>query len=254
VNDSDTDTLAREIQWHVCKNTNIKPRGSDTQPAEIDPASAGFTCGLWMLFHYLTVAANIHFVEHIQRLGQTFYAPTYNIYEHRSPDTVTFLVQTLLSPNANVEPLNGQLDVDIDDEAQFRRSLVDTDVGLIMFYADWCIHCKFAVYHYQTLAQRLHSHTISFSAVNCVVMPDVCTHYNVESYPTLILIDGSESNADNERMRRVTLGHGVEGMAALEAELRSITEVYVMGSYQNLLSLYFSCRKGMGGYSLHLRI
>jgi thiol-disulfide isomerase/thioredoxin len=184
--------LIKHISWNVCANRQRHPNST-----EHDPAAAGFTCGLWMMFHYFTIAANAHYLENINRLGHEFYTPSYNIHELTDAEQVEAFVSA-----HNIDP---------------SRTNNYAGTGVLMMYADWCVHCRFAIHRYQALAQKHHLSMVAFGAVNCVTLPDVCKKYDGTAYPTILLMD-SEHGIRNSR------SSGMNAVEFADNELDRLTD------------------------------
>jgi thiol-disulfide isomerase/thioredoxin len=59
--------------------------------------------------------------------------------------------------------------------------------SIVNFYASWCPHCQRFVRSYTNLAEDNMLRNVSFGAVNCVELTEICDNvvYNVTGFPTL---------------------------------------------------------------------
>jgi thiol-disulfide isomerase/thioredoxin len=62
---------------------------------------------------------------------------------------------------------------------------------IVEFYAPWCPHCQEFKAHYVNLAKKvtrrsIDSSTVLFYAVSCTLHADLCAHYEIEGFPTLM--------------------------------------------------------------------
>ena len=58
---------------------------------------------------------------------------------------------------------------------------------LLMFYADWCVHCQQFAKHYRAVALAL-GDTAVVAAINCATDESLCQQEQVPGYPTLRLL------------------------------------------------------------------
>ena len=77
----------------------------------------------------------------------------------------------------------------------------DADAELIMFYVDWCPHCKTAKPEWEKVRDKyngttVNGYNVTFTEVNCTEeTPDVqemTEQYNIEGYPTIKLVRGDQ--------------------------------------------------------------
>jgi thiol-disulfide isomerase/thioredoxin len=75
------------------------------------------------------------------------------------------------------------------------------DAEIILFYVDWCPHCKTAKPEWDSAMQELdgkviNGYNVSFAEVNCTdetaEVQDMTERYNIEGYPTIKLVVGDE--------------------------------------------------------------
>lgn len=75
------------------------------------------------------------------------------------------------------------------------------DAEIILFYVDWCPHCKTAKPEWESAMNDLdgkviNGYNVSFAEVNCTEetaeAQDMMERYNVEGYPTIKLVVGDE--------------------------------------------------------------
>ena len=60
----------------------------------------------------------------------------------------------------------------------------------IKFYAPWCPHCQKLAPEWSQMSMNI-SEDISIGSLDCTKFDDVCTFYNVYSYPSIFYIDDS---------------------------------------------------------------
>ncbi len=75
----------------------------------------------------------------------------------------------------------------------------------ILFYTTWCPHCKKTLKDYETYKTSTQYNQIIFTIVDCDKQPDKADYYQIDSYPTIImLVDGKtyifDSNFSKESM------------------------------------------------------
>jgi thiol-disulfide isomerase/thioredoxin len=81
---------------------------------------------------------------------------------------------------------------------------------LMLFYADWCPYSQTTLKKWYTYKETYNgSYNISFSEIDCDKNTSLADDYNIESYPTIILlVDGKKYIYDAE-MNAATLSHFV---------------------------------------------
>jgi len=75
----------------------------------------------------------------------------------------------------------------------------------ILFYTTWCPHCKKTIKGMDEYKTRTPNKNITFTAIDCDKYPDKADFYQIDSYPTIIMVaDGKnyifDSNFSNESM------------------------------------------------------
>ena len=74
------------------------------------------------------------------------------------------------------------------NEANFMKTLKRKRFALVMFYTDWCGHCKSLKPHYEKSAEYWVEHDskrVAFAAVNCDDEAKLCGDNGVAGYPTV---------------------------------------------------------------------
>ena len=78
--------------------------------------------------------------------------------------------------------------------------LQDTDPQFIMFYVDWCPHCKQAKPEFENCKNQ----SVTFKTVNCEKEEnkEFIQGFDIEGYPTFVLLkDGKKTYYDGERTK-----------------------------------------------------
>lgn len=75
----------------------------------------------------------------------------------------------------------------------------------LLFYTTWCPHCKKTLKDLETYKTSSPNENIIFTLVDCDKYPDQADYYQVDSYPTIIMVvDGKnyifDSNFSKESM------------------------------------------------------
>ncbi|CAL5987693.1 Protein_disulfide isomerase [Hexamita inflata] len=71
---------------------------------------------------------------------------------------------------------------------------------IVKFYAPWCGHCKELAPKYEELATLSEQLNVIVAEVDCTEEADICSHENVEGFPTIKLFDGEKVfDYDGER-------------------------------------------------------
>lgn len=68
---------------------------------------------------------------------------------------------------------------------------------IYLFKADWCPHCKRAIPIFNSVKNKYHDtsingHRVIFRVVDCDADPATAEKFNIEGYPTIKLVKGSE--------------------------------------------------------------
>jgi thiol-disulfide isomerase/thioredoxin len=96
--------------------------------------------------------------------------------------------------------------------SNFQNNSNDKSVDLLLFYADWCPHCKTAKPEWNAIkdeydGKTLHGYTLVFKDINCTdnnnaEVNRMTSQYGVEGYPTIKLIkDGQVIEFDAKPTR-----------------------------------------------------
>ena len=86
---------------------------------------------------------------------------------------------------------------------QSQEGLEQKSAEIIMFYADWCPHCKTAMPEWDKIAStyqstQINGHNVTFTKINCAdeslsaSNAKLISENKVEGYPTIKLFKGSE--------------------------------------------------------------
>ncbi|XP_015439704.1 PREDICTED: dnaJ homolog subfamily C member 10-like [Dufourea novaeangliae] len=62
------------------------------------------------------------------------------------------------------------------------------------WYAPWCPPCMQFIKEVRKASVEFHKSIIRFGTIDCTVYSDICRRYNIRSYPTAILINGTNTN------------------------------------------------------------
>lgn len=82
----------------------------------------------------------------------------------------------------------------------------DKTADLMLFYADWCPYSKSTLKNWYTYKEKYEGpYKISFNEIDCDKNPTLSDNYNVESYPTIILLFNSKKYIFDAQMSDETL-------------------------------------------------
>lgn len=85
------------------------------------------------------------------------------------------------------------IDIEQSDLIQNKLDLKKSNFILI-FYSDWCIHCKELLETLDTVSSYELAKGIDFLKVDCSKFKDICSNYGIYSYPTMkVYIKGEET-------------------------------------------------------------
>lgn len=98
----------------------------------------------------------------------------------RNPD------QEVEKPKEDVVPFTSEKVVLLNDK-NFETTLKKTKSALVVFFTNWCGHCKALKKPYSLAADSAHQQGISsvLAAVDCGANSSICKKYNIEGYPTI---------------------------------------------------------------------
>lgn len=92
---------------------------------------------------------------------------------------------------------------------------------LIVFYADWCVHCKEFLETIDTVSTYDLSKGFDFLKVNCTEYKHICDEFNVNHYPTIrVFLKGVETNL-------IPNGRDVETLLEYVDKVNSPSIVYI---------------------------
>ncbi len=103
-----------------------------------------------------------------------------------------FLLKKFIFPNA-IDGFKEQIGADADDDVK--------DAEIMMFYVDWCPHCKTAKPEWSSAMEAMdgkviNGHKVQFTEVNCTdespEVQEMVEKFNIEGYPTIKLIKGDQ--------------------------------------------------------------
>ena len=86
--------------------------------------------------------------------------------------------------NANIGDLRGSFEIEAFDNS--------SDSNFVMYYADWCGHCKSAKPEFQKLGatQTIAGKPVTIRMVNPETQPDAAAGADIRGYPTIVLMNG----------------------------------------------------------------
>jgi thiol-disulfide isomerase/thioredoxin len=95
--------------------------------------------------------------------------------------------------NLNIK--QGSSKTQIEDGSQDMSNLPTAE--LYLFKADWCPHCKRALPIFNSVKDKyqgksVNGHRLIFRVVDCDTDPETAEKFNIEGYPTIKLVKGSE--------------------------------------------------------------
>uniref|UniRef100_V5GM30 Putative thioredoxin/protein disulfide isomerase n=2 Tax=Ixodes ricinus TaxID=34613 RepID=V5GM30_IXORI len=90
------------------------------------------------------------------------------------------------------------------DEANFKPFLKRKKHALVMFYTNWCGHCKRAKPEFAGAAEKLKDDPkVAFAAVDCTEQSAVCGAYDVGGYPTIKYFSYLKTQSEYNRAKTV---------------------------------------------------
>lgn len=119
------------------------------------------------------------------------YLKTHKDYkgERKAEDFIRFMRnpdQEVEKPKEEIVPFASEKVLLLNDK-NFQTTLKKAKTALVVFYTNWCGHCKALKKPYSLAADLAHQQGISsvLSAVDCGTQYDICKQHNVEGYPTI---------------------------------------------------------------------
>lgn len=119
------------------------------------------------------------------------YLKTHKDYrgERKAEDFIKFMRnpdQEVEKPKEEVVPFTSEKVLLLNDK-NFDSTLKKSKSALVMFFTNWCGHCKALKPVYSKAADLAHQQGISgaLTAVDCGASYDICKKLNIEGYPTL---------------------------------------------------------------------
>ena len=76
---------------------------------------------------------------------------------------------------------------------------------LILFYAAWCPHSQTTLKLWKTYKEKYDKKNVSFTEVDCEKNTQMADSYNIDSYPTIILLTGGNKYIYDAQMDNDTL-------------------------------------------------
>ena len=99
------------------------------------------------------------------------------------------LQQTNLS--AWVSQKKSKKNLKISVPQRWRDGYLGASAWLIDFFAPWCPPCKAMMPEFRKMSTTLEAEGLRLGTVDCVMHPQLCSDYQINSYPTQILVNGS---------------------------------------------------------------
>ena len=81
--------------------------------------------------------------------------------------------------------------VEISVPQRWRDGYLGASAWLIDFFAPWCPPCKAMMPEFRKMSTTLETEGLRLGTVDCVMHPQLCSDYQINSYPTQILVNGS---------------------------------------------------------------
>jgi len=87
------------------------------------------------------------------------------------------------------------------DQGDFQTQIFrNKDISMVVFYAPWCPHCQHFVDPFSQFANRNQDRNITFRAVNCERLNDICrSNSHVKGYPSLVAYHIPSTAPDYQR-------------------------------------------------------
>lgn len=119
------------------------------------------------------------------------YLKTHKDYrgERKAEDFIKFMRnpdQDVEKPKEEIIPFTSEKVLLLNDKS-FDTTLKKSKSAMVVFFTNWCGHCKALKPIYSKAADLLHEQGISsvLAAVDCGAHYDVCKQHNIEGYPTM---------------------------------------------------------------------
>jgi protein disulfide-isomerase-like protein len=135
------------------------------------------------------------------------YLKTHKDYrgERKAEDFIKFMRnpdQEFEKPKEEIVPFSSEKVLQLSDK-NFETTLKKSKSAMVVFYTNWCGHCKALKPVFSTAADTAHEQGLSsiLAAVECGNSPDLCKKHNIEGYPTVKFFKGAKFFRDytNER-------------------------------------------------------
>lgn len=135
------------------------------------------------------------------------YLKTHKDYrgERKAEDFIRFMrnpEQDFEKPKEEIAPFASEKVLVLNDK-NFESTLKEKKSSLVMFFTNWCGHCKALKPIYSKAADLVFEQGIegSLAAVDCAAYYDICKKYNIEGYPTLKHFKGGKFFRDYTKER-----------------------------------------------------
>jgi len=76
---------------------------------------------------------------------------------------------------------------------------------LMIFYASWCPHSQTALNAWYNYKEKNSGKNVSFTEIDCDENPSIADSYNIDSYPTIILVFSDKKYIYDAKMNDETL-------------------------------------------------
>lgn len=117
-----------------------------------------------------------------------------NIINNCSLDTNNSKKNTIINLKEENSDENNNLKKENSDDKKSTRKLHKHLSSLILFYAEWCGHCKILMPIWDALYDKIPEDKLNILKVSCVEKEKMCKSIKyIEGYPTIIFVDSKNN-------------------------------------------------------------
>jgi protein disulfide-isomerase-like protein len=125
--------------------------------------------------------------------------------ERKTEDFIKFMQnpdQEIEKPKEVIVPFESEKVLLLNDKS-FETTLKKSKSALVMFFTNWCGHCKALKPIYSKAAELAHDEGILgiLTAVDCGTSYEICKKHNIEGYPTLKYFRNGKFSRDYSKER-----------------------------------------------------